>query len=998
MTTFTQRCFFLLALTFCLGWSLQGQTILAPGDLAFTGYRADGSDEFAFVLLTEVEAGTIVNFTDNGWLASGDFRTGEGVITLTFGAAYSCGTEVLYGPDGFFVGDNNVGTVSTSGSLVLSTSGDQIFAFQGTLAAPSLVAGIQMNGNWDGDASSSNASAQPASLIGASLAIDPEVDNAVYVCEITGDTPAAIRAAVTDPILWEGDNSGDVPSSSGCAFNCGSPMMASCSELFISEYMEGSSFNKCIEIYNPTASTIDLAAGGYGIALYSNGAGSVTDDDALSGTIISGGTYVVCHVNADFAPNADATAGSINFNGDDAFALTKDGVNIDVIGQIGVDPGSQWGSDPISTANNTLRRNPNVTMGDADGSDAFDPAVEWTGYAQNNADNFGQHTSECVEAPACMITGLFITDILGCNNGGTPGTNDDFFAFNIVVAYENAPATGNLVISGDLHGNDIVVPVADLTGSPFTITGTYNPNFPYPRSGISGADGLALPLAASFTDEPLCVFSNPDAGPAQPPCSIADPCTELFFSEYIEGSGNNKCLEIYNPAEVDVDLAAAGYRIEIYFNGSMGVGTTIDLTGTIPAGGVYVVCDDASMPQFLAAADQISFSSFFNGDDAIALVNNDGYTDVIGQIGVDPGSSWSGSGISTQNQTLIRPFGITGGDKNGFDAFDPSAGYIGLPQDDASDLGNHVSECNPYPPGYDPYTIGDCGGETGYDFDTGTFTLSTNCFSSNPSQDAHHTVLKDMCGDGEVITRVVNVSTPDWAGIQIRESLAPGSKMVAVKTNLTNFLRRDVRANTNGNKLSQMFFRPAAVWLRLVRSGTQFVGYASVDGNSWQLILVVNVQMDACVYAGIYVESFHPSHTATAMFDNVSVTSSFEPLGLSVDNEVEIAARRGENVVYPFGVQLPGVSTEANTIAAELNVFPNPATDKLNVALPQLETTSGELSIVDLNGKVLYRQPYQLDGQQISLDLGALQLSEGMYQIVLSTDNQVITKRFVKTN
>ena len=34
----------------------------------------------------------------------------------------------------------------------------------------------------------------------------------------------------------------------------------------------------------------------------------------------------------------------------------------------------------------------------------------------------------------------------------------------------------------------------------------------------------------------------------------AQDCTELFISEYVEGSHNNKALEIYNPTDTDIDL------------------------------------------------------------------------------------------------------------------------------------------------------------------------------------------------------------------------------------------------------------------------------------------------------------------------------------------------------------------------------------------------------------------------------------------------------------
>ena len=59
--------------------------------------------------------------------------------------------------------------------------------------------------------------------------------------------------------------------------------------------------------------------------------------------------------------------------------------------------------------------------------------------------------------------------------------------------------------------------------------------------------------------------------------------TELFFSEYIEGSSNNKALEIYNGTSGAIDLAAGGYNVQIFFNGSATAGLTINLTGTVAA-------------------------------------------------------------------------------------------------------------------------------------------------------------------------------------------------------------------------------------------------------------------------------------------------------------------------------------------------------------------------------------------------------------------------------
>ena len=68
---------------------------------------------------------------------------------------------------------------------------------------------------------------------------------------------------------------------------------------------------------------------------------------------------------------------------------------------------------------------------------------------------------------------------------------------------------------------------------------------------------------------------------------IAQDCSELFFSEYVEGSSNNKAVEIYNPTDAPIDLSS--YSIERYSNGSDAVSDEMNLSGTINAGETWIV-------------------------------------------------------------------------------------------------------------------------------------------------------------------------------------------------------------------------------------------------------------------------------------------------------------------------------------------------------------------------------------------------------------------------
>ncbi|GAB4563523.1 MAG: ExeM/NucH family extracellular endonuclease [Haliangiales bacterium] len=172
------------------------------------------------------------------------------------------------------------------------------------------------------------------------------------------------------------------------------PAHAAADDLFISEYVEGSSFNKAIELANATGSPVDLSS--YQLEYYFNGNSSPSTTIPLSGSLADGDVFVVASASAsaEILAIADLTSSANFFNGDDAVVLRGGGAIIDVIGQIGFDPGSEWGSGNISTQNNTIRRQTGVCVGDSDGSDAFDPAAQWDGFAQDDITDLGSHTAD----------------------------------------------------------------------------------------------------------------------------------------------------------------------------------------------------------------------------------------------------------------------------------------------------------------------------------------------------------------------------------------------------------------------------------------------------------------------------------------------------------------------------------------------------------------------------------------------------------------------------
>jgi predicted extracellular nuclease len=160
--------------------------------------------------------------------------------------------------------------------------------------------------------------------------------------------------------------------------------------LFFSEYVEGSGYNKALEIYNASGDPVNLAD--CVVKTYHNGntkAGHTILLDAAE--LAQTEVFVLCHPDIDDPLSCDQLASGLLFNGDDAVELVFGGATHDVIGQIGFDPGSSWGQGEVTTQDHTLRRRCEIAEGDSDGSDEFDPAVQWQSYPVDTFDGLGSH-------------------------------------------------------------------------------------------------------------------------------------------------------------------------------------------------------------------------------------------------------------------------------------------------------------------------------------------------------------------------------------------------------------------------------------------------------------------------------------------------------------------------------------------------------------------------------------------------------------------------------
>lgn len=167
--------------------------------------------------------------------------------------------------------------------------------------------------------------------------------------------------------------------------------------------------------------------------------------------------------------------------------------------------------------------------------------------------------------------------------------------------------------------------------------------------------------------------------------------TDLIISEYVEGSGSNKAVEIHNGTG---DIIALGeYSLAIYFNGNT-VASTIALDGVLmQPGDTHVLVAGSAEEALLALADQVYGGSMFNGNDVVVLERGGQVVDSLGTIGVDPGTSWNCPDGTAHNHTLRRQSSVCHGDTDPFDVFDLCAEWTFFPSDAFDGLGSHETDC-----------------------------------------------------------------------------------------------------------------------------------------------------------------------------------------------------------------------------------------------------------------------------------------------------------------
>lgn len=139
-------------------------------------------------------------------------------------------------------------------------------------------------------------------------------------------------------------------------------------------------------------------------------------------------------------------------------------------------------------------------------------------------------------------------------------------------------------------------------------------------------------------------------------------------------------------------------------------------------------------------------------------------------------------------------------------------------------------------------------------------------------------------GDGEIVVRVTELTNTDpWAkaGVMFRENLTATSRHAAMIVSVAHGTALQYRTTTAGGSGSSPPSGAAESalprWLRLVRSGNTFTGYASADGTTWSARGTVTIALPAAIYVGLAVTSHNDGAWCTGAFENVSVTGGTTP-------------------------------------------------------------------------------------------------------------------------
>ncbi|WP_338763619.1 GEVED domain-containing protein [Bernardetia sp. ABR2-2B] len=426
------------------------------------------------------------------------------------------------------------------------------------------------------------------------------------------------------------------------------------------------------------------------------------------------------------------------------------------------------------------------------------------------------------------------------------------------------------------------------------------------QSGITGGDGGTTPTGA-----------------------------ELLISEYVEGSSNNKAIEIYNPTSSSVSLSS--YSLKKQSNGAGSWASTLSLSGSLAAGQTYVIVYSSASTTLKNKADLITSSSAlaFNGNDAVGLFKNSSLIDVVGVF--------NSSATFGQNVTLVRKATVSAGNTTY-----TASEWTSYSQDTFSYLGNAGSGGS---------TGGNTAAPTGYCTSKGNSVAdewinrvvfgSINNTSGANGGYRDYTNLSTTVSKGSSQTITIY---PSWAGSVYNEAY-------------TVFI--DWNRDGDFNDAGETTYSRSAGNSSSVSGTINIPATASTGTTRMRVAMKYNANSTPCeTFSYGEVEDYHINITGTA----------------------KISVRNNENNNEEATVQ---------NVVNEFKIYPNPTVQSAKLQLSVVEAQNVVVRMFDAQGKVVSLQTIHVNGSK-EISLPTNRLKTGLYVVEITGKDFRFTERVIK--
>lgn len=480
-------------------------------------------------------------------------------------------------------------------------------------------------------------------------------------------------------------------------------------------------------------------------------------------------------------------------------------------------------------------------------------------------------------------------------------------------------------------------------------------------------------------------------------------CTQLFFSEYIEGTSNNKAVEFYNPTSTTVNLT--DYKVYRYNNGSPTPTDSLYPQGTLAPGAVYVAGNPSAVASIVAVSDTLHTITFFNGDDVLQLVYIPTNTplDVIGEIGVDPGINWPVGTGATSEFTLVRMYGIQQGTTSWTQA---ATEYDVFPQNTDSTLGHHYMQscCTAPTVSLTAQTNNPCFGDA-----LGSIQVSANgtgpltyAWVNRPetvptltglTAGIYTVVVTGVCGSDSL---AVSITEPAPLTQALTGSTLPGCSQADGSLTVTpsggtpgyTYMWSNGGITSTVNNLSSGVYTCTVT----CSNGCTSVANYTLNNPNPPVVTVSLADDTLCQALGAFMLTGH-SPFGGVWTGNGVIDSTFDTNAASLGWNVITYTYTDSNNCVGSAIDSLWVDLCLGTTELTQGGFsasPNPFTERIQL---QFTTMHNLISVYSMQGEIVYTETVNSLSASINLE----SLAAGMYTVKVENESCVTVKKIQKT-